>query len=110
MTPVPWVSCHRRGRRLPAARPFPLCATDREGDEACAAFRFDAHENGALSVAARIGKRLAHVGGSVDGLAADFEDHVPGLEAEFGSDAVAVNLRDRDAFARRTGHLARRSK
>src|SRR5207342_1064460 len=81
------ISCPR-----PKAGLVSLGAAQRNGHEPRPLFRLHAHQHAALAVFAGLAKRLADFSRRGDGLPADLEDHVAGLEAEIGGGTGRINL------------------
>src|ERR671911_583870 len=60
--------------------PTKSAAVERDGDELHRVARLHPHQHAALALGARIGQRLAHVGGGGDRLAPHVENDVAGAE------------------------------
>src|SRR5215216_811334 len=97
--PVPSGSFRRRGRRMPASRPFWSRTAKRQCDELRCLARFHAHQHGPLAAGAGVVERGTHLGRTRNRLAGDFEDHVAGLEAALGGGSVRIDRGDDDALA-----------
>ena len=80
---------------------------ERQRDEARSVAGLHPHQHVGAAVALGVGQHLAHLADTGDGLAADVEDDVTGLQAMLGRGAVGVDAGDHQALAAGAGDRRR---
>src|SRR3954471_8725480 len=107
--PVPLVRTTGGGDGCRWYAPFGSGSTEPYCQELRSFARLHAHQHRALAVLLRVADHRADLCSRSHLLAADLEDHVAGLEAVLGREAVGIHIGDDHAILAAAGHVARRS-